>query len=47
MTNPILIRMPCRRDNLADSVMAKQDSKAKQQVATIIVMDHAETCGIV
>ena len=47
MTNPIIIRMSCRRDNLAYSIVAKKDSRAKQQVATIIAMDHAETCGIV
>lgn len=32
---------------MAYSVVAKKDSRAKQQVAAIIAMDHADTCGIV
>ena len=47
MTNPNIIRMPCRRENLSFSVVKKRDTKAKRQVASIIETDHTGTCGIV
>ena len=47
MTNPKIIRMPCRRENLIFSVVMKKDNKAKKQVASIIETDHVDTCGIV
>ncbi len=46
MIDPKIIRLPCRRHNLAYSVVMKKD-KAKQQVSTIIATEHADTCGIV
>ena len=47
MPNPDIVRLPCRRDNLCFSVVAKKEAKAKDQVAQIVSSDFDGLCGIV
>ena len=47
MENPEEVRLPCRRNNLCFSVIAKKELKAKDQVAQIVSGDFDGLCGIV
>ena len=47
MENPEVVRLPCRRNNLCFSLVSKQETKAKDQVARIVANDFDGLCGIV
>lgn len=39
MTDPQIVKMPSRRDNLQYSVLKKKENKAKQQVCEIMLVN--------
>ena len=47
MENYDVVRLPFRRSNLSFSVVAKKETKAKDQVAQMITSDFEGLCGIV
>ena len=47
MSNPHIVRMPCRRDNLLFSIVEKKETKSKQQICKIIEDDFPDICGII
>lgn len=47
MQNEVVLRLPCRRNNLGFSVLTKKETKAKEQIAEIIKSDFGGQCGIV
>lgn len=47
MQDHVIVRLPCRRNNMCFSVVTKQETKAKEQVSVIISNDFDGQCGIV
>lgn len=47
LTDPQIVKMPSRRDNLQYSVIEKRENKAKQQACEIIEGNHADECGLI